>query len=217
MSDTDDWRRARRASRGRRGGGDDFPGGGGGWPPAPTAEPFSHARHAQAPDDSGPEAGAVVTRFDAERGFGFVALDGGGGDAFLHVSALRRAGAEAVAPGTRLRVRAGRGQKGPQVTEVLEIGEVGDPPPRRVDRGPRVASPHGGGGDAGEEVRGTVKWYDAGKGFGFVAPDGGGRDVFVHASALGRSGVAALAEGQAVVLRVVPGRRGPEAQTVRGA
>ena len=152
MSDTDDWRRARRASRGRRGGGDDFPGGGGGWPPAPTAEPFSHARHAQAPDDSGPEAGAVVTRFDAERGFGFVALDGGGGDAFLHVSVLQRAGADALAPGTRLRVRVGRGQKGPQVTEVLEVGEAEEAPPPRADWATRAAAPPGGGG----EVRGTV-------------------------------------------------------------
>jgi CspA family cold shock protein len=156
----------------------------------------------------------VVTRFDAGRGFGFVALDGGAGDAFLHVSVLQRAGAEAVAPGTRLRVRVGRGQKGPQVTEVLEVDETGDAPP--PPRAGRAVPPHGDDG-AGEEVRGTVKWYDAGKGFGFVTPEGGGRDVFVHASALGRSGMAALAEGQAVVLRVVQGRKGPEAETVRDA
>jgi CspA family cold shock protein len=214
MSDANDWRRARRSARGRRGGGDgEFPGDDGGWSPPPTAAPSYGARHAADPDASGPEVGAVVTRFDAGRGFGFVALDAGGGDAFLHVSVLQRAGADAVAPGTRLRVRAGRGQKGPQVTEVLEVGGTDDPPPRAGSAPP----PHGGaGGD--EEVRGTVKWYDAGKGFGFVAPEGGGRDVFVHASALERSGMAApLAEGQAVVLRVVQGRRGPEAETVRGA
>ncbi len=152
----------------------------------------------------------MVTRFDAGRGFGFVALDGGAGDAFLHVSVLQRAGAEAVAPGTRLRVRVGRGQKGPQVTEVLEVGDAGDAPPPRAGR---AVPPHGDDG-AGGEVRGTVRWYSAEKGFGFVAPDDGGRDVFVHATALARSGVAPLSEGQAVVLRVAQGRKGPEAETV---
>ena len=62
-----------------------------------------------------------------------------------------------------------------------------------------------------------MRWYSAEKGFGFVAPDGGGRDVFVHATALERSGTAPLADGQAVVLRVVQGRKGPEAETVSAA
>ncbi len=218
MSDTDDWRRARRSSRGRRGGDDGFPAEGGGWSPPPTAEPFPGARRTSAPGASDPEAGAVVTRFDAGRGFGFVTIDGDGGDAFLHVSVLQRAGVDAVAPGTRLRVRVGQGQKGPQVTEVLEVGgTTGVPPPPRAARTPRPGPSDDRGAGAGEEVRGTVKWYNAEKGFGFVAPEGGGRDVFVHASALERSGTAPLVEGQPVVLRVVQGRKGPEAETVRGA
>jgi CspA family cold shock protein len=68
-----------------------------------------------------------------------------------------------------------------------------------------------------EEVRGTVKWYNAEKGFGFVSLDDGGRDVFVHATALERSGLPPLVEGQTVVLRVVQGRKGPEAETLRTA
>jgi CspA family cold shock protein len=154
-------------------------------------------------------------RFDAGRGFGFVALDGGAGDAFLHVSTVQRAGADTVAPGTRLRVRYGQGQKGLQVTEVLEVGEVTEVPPPPTTRTARAGLDEGGGFGAGEEVRGTVKWYNAEKGFGFVTSDAGGRDVFVHASALERSGMRALAEGQAVVLTVVQGRKGPEAQMVR--
>jgi CspA family cold shock protein len=59
-----------------------------------------------------------------------------------------------------------------------------------------------------------VKWYSAEKGCGFVTPEGGGRDVFVHATALERGGLPPLSEGQAVVLRVVQGRKGPEAETV---
>jgi cold shock protein len=212
MSDGDDWRRARR-SRSKRGGGadNDYPGEDGGWSPPPSfgAPPPSRPGQSFAPA-SGPEVGGVVKRFDPERGFGFVALDGGGGDAFLHISALQRAGVEAVSPGTRLRVRVGQGQKGPQVTEVLEVGEADRAPPPKANASAwSDASP-----GAVEEVRGTVKWYSAEKGFGFVSPEGGGRDVFVHATALERSGLPPLSEGQAVVLRVVQGRKGPEAETV---
>ena len=211
MSDGDDWRRARK-SRTRRGGGTDngYPGDDGGWSPAPSvgAPPPSRPGQSFAPT-SGPEVGGVVKRFDPERGFGFVALDGGGGDAFLHISALQRAGVEAVIPGTRLRVRVGQGQKGPQVTEVLEVVEAGNAPPR-ADASAWSVGPSGGG----EEVRGTVKWYSAEKGSGFVALEGGDRDVFVHATALEQSGLPPLSEGQAVVLRVVQGRKGPEAETV---
>jgi CspA family cold shock protein len=59
-----------------------------------------------------------------------------------------------------------------------------------------------------------VKWYDAAKGFGFIAPAPGGKDVFVHATALERSGLRALAEGQRVRMRVIQGRKGPEASTI---
>ena len=65
------------------------------------------------------------------------------------------------------------------------------------------------------EETGTVKWFNAEKGFGFIARDGGGKDVFVHISALGRSGIEGLSEGQTVVLDVVEGRKGPEATRVR--
>jgi cold shock protein len=60
-----------------------------------------------------------------------------------------------------------------------------------------------------------VKWFNAEKGFGFTARDSGGKDVFVHISALERSGLANLTEGQTVVVDVVAGRKGPEATRVR--
>ena len=61
---------------------------------------------------------------------------------------------------------------------------------------------------------GTVKWYNAQKGFGFITPENGGKDVFVHASALGRSGITDLNPGQVVRLQVVSGKKGPEASSV---
>ncbi|NKC34145.1 cold shock domain-containing protein [Roseomonas sp. BU-1] len=192
---------------------------------APSAAP---RRASSAPVASGPDVAAVVKRFDPERGFGFVAVDGGGGDAFLHISVLQRAGADTVAPGTKLRVRVGQGERGPQVTEVLEVGPVGEVPPSpprgAMGGGPRAGGPGGGGSfrappppGSGEEVQGTVKWYSAEKGFGFVTPSDGGKDVFVHATALERSGLRPLTEGQAVTLRVVQGKKGPEAASVTTA
>ena len=54
---------------------------------------------------------------------------------------------------------------------------------------------------------GTVKWFNAQKGFGFIAPDGGGNDAFVHISALERAGIAALSEGQKVGFELVSDRK----------
>ncbi len=55
---------------------------------------------------------------------------------------------------------------------------------------------------------GVVKFFNTSKGFGFIAPDGGGKDVFVHVTALQRSGIQELAEGQKVSFEVAPGRDG---------
>ena len=60
-----------------------------------------------------------------------------------------------------------------------------------------------------------MKWFNAEKGFGFIARDNGGKDVFVHISALERSGIASLNEGQPVVVDIVEGRKGLEAAKVR--
>jgi len=64
------------------------------------------------------------------------------------------------------------------------------------------------------ESIGTVKMYKADKGFGFVGQDGGGKDVFIHATALGRAGLSGLAEGQRVRMQVGQGQKGLEAQTI---
>jgi CspA family cold shock protein len=59
-------------------------------------------------------------------------------------------------------------------------------------------------------MQGTVKWYNPDKGFGFISPRDGGRDVFVHATALERAGLSTLQEGQPVRMQVVQGAKGPE-------
>ena len=179
----------------------------------------------------GPEHDATVKWFNPEKGFGFVALSDGSGDAFLHANTLNQAGHNAVSPGATMRVRIGQGQKGRQVSEVLSVDEsTATPSAGRgagggAGAGGAMRPPMGAGGGAAPrrgaptgpsvEMQGTVKWYNATKGFGFVAPMEGGKDVFVHASALQRAGVMQLAEGQTIWMDVVQGAKGPEASAIR--
>ncbi len=64
---------------------------------------------------------------------------------------------------------------------------------------------------------GTVKWFNEQKGFGFIVPDEGGEDLFVHYSNITAEGVRSLQEGQKVEYEVGQGRKGPEATNVRPA
>lgn len=166
-----------------------------------------------APVATGPTVDAVVKWFKADKGYGFVELSNGQGDAFLHANALHASGHESVPTGAKLKVIVGAGAKGAQVTRVVEVdaaGVVERPPQRSFDspRPPRRAAPDPASAVA---VSGRVKWFDDAKGFGFVASDDGGKDVFVHISVLNAAGVSQLAEGQTVNMRVVDTPKGREA------
>lgn len=137
----------------------------------------------------------TVTWYEPAKGYGFIAPDGGGAEIFVHSSAI--VGGGVVSEGQRVAFLVVEGEKGPQADHLLPLGAQAAAPTAAAD-----------GGD------GTVTWYDAGKGFGFVTPDVGGEDVFVHARSL-TGGVTELSEGDRVTYEVVAGERGPQASDVR--
>ena len=149
------------------------------------------------PMAAGPTPGSVdatVKWFKGDKGFGFVELSNGAGDAFLHIGALQSAGYESVPPGSKMKVLVTQGMKGAQVSRVLEVDTSTAQEPR-----PRFEGGGGGGFGGGDR---------------FVASDDGGKDVFVHISVLRPAGIQSLVESQAVQMRVVDTPKGREAISI---
>src|SRR6201993_2849899 len=158
---------------------------------------------------TGRRAEGKVKWFNATKGFGFVTFADGSQDAFLPMVALRRAGYEDVREGASITCEVSAGAKGPLVTTVLNVDSSTAVAPQSgsggVDRrGPRPST----------TMEGAVKWFEPGKGYGFISPDGGGKDVFIHITALRRSGMTALDPGQRVRVDVVDGKKGLEADRI---
>ncbi|HEY1779535.1 MAG TPA: cold shock domain-containing protein [Roseiarcus sp.] len=152
---------------------------------------------------SGLPAEGAVKWFNAEKGYGFVELAGGRGDAFLHLKTLRETGRDTLPSGAKVRIVVRAGSRGAQVVRVVEVDTTS-----AIERPARVPT-H----DLSNvfDLTGRVKWFDGARGFGFVASDDFGKDVFVHSTTLGTSGVDRLSEGQSVSMRVVETPRGREA------
>ena len=221
----------------KRGFDDDAPifGGGGGdayRPARPPRSQFGPPGGMPEVASNAPSIDATVKWFKGDKGFGFVELGNGTGDAFLHIGAVQAAGYETLPPGAKLKVNVSQGQKGQQVTRIIEA-DLSTAQPER----PRFGGSTGGGAGAGGggygdarpprrvapdpasavALTGKVKWFDETKGFGFVQSNDGGKDVFVHISVLGASGLHSLMEGQAVNMRVVDTPKGREALSISAA
>jgi CspA family cold shock protein len=141
----------------------------------------------------------TVKFFNAQKGFGFVAQEGGGEDVFVHISAVERAGLSGLAEGQELEFnlvdRGGKvsAQDLQIVGEVIAVEERSAPPQREL---------------TGDKATGTVKFFNAMKGFGFLVRDDGQPDAFVHISAVERSGLSAINEGEKFEFDLEVDRRG---------
>jgi CspA family cold shock protein len=198
--------------RGGGGGGGGFGGGGGG---------FGGGRGGGMPPQVVGEGKGVVKFFNAQKGFGFIVRDDGGEDVFVHISAVEQAGLTGLADGQPLEFtlvdRGGR----VSATDLKIEGEpmpVSDRGPPREDRGGPGGGFGGAGGGGGpqrqltgEKASGTVKFFNAMKGFGFISRDDGQPDAFVHISAVERAGMVSLNEGDRLEFELEVDRRGKTA------
>ncbi len=155
---------------------------------------------------------ATVKWFNATKGFGFVTLDDGS-DAFCHASALTSLSTQDLPQGATVYCDVVQGQRGMQVTTVHSV-DLSTAEAQPLSRGPRPqrgGRESGGGGPMGD---GHVKFFNEQKGFGFVVPESGGADVYVHASALRRSGVPTLMPEQRVRFSTRQGMKGIEVDRI---
>jgi cold shock protein len=146
---------------------------------------------------------AAVKWFNATKGYGFVELSDGRGDAFLHLKTLREIGRQTLPSGAKVRVVARTGARGAEVVRIVDVDTKS-----AIERSPRRSTIDA---SASFDLTGKVKWFDDARGFGFIASDDFGRDVFVHSTTLSACAVNGLFEGQAVSMRVVETPKGREA------
>jgi CspA family cold shock protein len=167
--------------RGGGGGGGFRGGGGGGMPPQVVGE-----------------GKGVVKFFNPQKGFGFIVRDDGGEDVFVHISAVEQAGLTDLADGQPLEFtlvdRGGR-------ISATNLRIEGEPMAVERNAGPQRQL-------TGEKASGTVKFFNAMKGFGFIQRDDGQPDAFVHISAVERAGIPTLNEGDRLEFELEVDRRG---------
>ncbi|WP_420606602.1 cold-shock protein [Novosphingopyxis sp.] len=190
------------APRGGFGGGGGFAGGGG----APRRGGGGGMPAQVVGSDEG-----VVKFFNGQKGFGFIQCEGRPDDVFVHISAVEAAGLTGLAEGQPLKFTlVDRGGK----VSASDLEIEGEPMPvESHDRGPRPGPGSQGGGApqrelTGEKAKGTVKFFNDVKGFGFIERDDGEADAFVHISAVERSGLSALQQGDRVEFDIEVDRRG---------
>jgi CspA family cold shock protein len=159
-------------------------------------------------------ASGTVKFFNSGKGCGFIQPDDGGSDVFVHASALERSGVQDLNEGDQVTFEVEEDRRSGKLAAVdLRVTGSGSGPvssgrpdqrsqsnyrPHGAGTRPATGARVGGSRQAEGSGSGTVKWFNATKGFGFIQPEGSGEDVFVHISAVERAGLRELREGQVV-------------------
>ena len=171
---------------------------------------------------------ASVERYGREKGEGVLLPADGSSGILCRQPALAAVGLDTLLAGAKVECEAAMGERGPEVSRILAVdfaaassgtaSAVRAPTERPAATAPRPdpPDPRANGAFPAEamDLPGTVKFYNPVRGFGFVAPDGGGREVFVHASVLERAGIEDPLPGQRVLVRAESTPRGLQATEI---
>lgn len=144
--------------------------------------------------------------FNAAKGFGFVIPEDNPVDAFLHITQLQRIGMHGLGEGAVILCAVDHGDKGATVTRVAEVITPGNLPADMLQYDPENNSL--------STTKGIVKWYKPDKGFGFITPDDGMKDIFIHKTCLDRENIQELYAGQRVRISFKTAPKGREATSV---
>lgn len=153
------------------------------------------------------EVSSVRTKlkwFNSTKGFGFTVPEDDPCDAFIHITTLQEAGIKELGDGAIIQCQMVKGPKGALIIKVEELIEQGaEPSPITFRIDPSET-------ENLIRMEGTVKWYKPDKGFGFIIPEDGQKDVFVHKTCLDRHNMDILIPGQKVTMIIRPVDKGRE-------
>lgn len=139
--------------------------------------------------------------FNGTKGFGFVVPEHGNYDAFLHITTLQKAGIHSIGEGAVLLCSIMDGDKGKQVGEIIEV----------ISTGSLTTMPEKDEENGTYTMGGLVKWFKPDQGFGFIIPDDGMKDIFVHQSCLASNEIEELRAGDRVRVTMKDVEKGREA------
>lgn len=162
------------------------------------------AQVAAAPQPDSEPVKSRLKWFNCTKGFGFVVPEDDPCDAFIHITTLQQADIHELGEGATLMCHVVKGPKGALITHVDELIDVGVAPT------PISFRTEGDEDEQLDVMNGTVKWYKPDKGFGFVIPEDGLKDVFVHKTCLEKHGLELLIPGQKVKMTVRTVAKGRE-------